>query len=268
MVEVCGWCHGKQDLTPWKVPTQNGSAATRSLANWAAGPWEWCTRHAIPKSIAWLPLRRLAVLRGQDKSGSRTGIPHALSERRRRLQDLPPSIPASSPSATSVKMPRRHDPYIVLEYVDGEALNRILARERKLSLERALQFTEEVAAALPILCPRAGRDSPRHQARQYSHHARWPSQDCRLRHRQAESGAPNNSRPLIGNPHKVLGARTTQRSAADGRSRFVLVGRDSLCHGHRPFAVSRGQRDHGMFQGREPRAFAGQRTRSEPAART
>lgn len=41
-----------------------------------------------------------------------------------------------------------HDPYIVLEYVDGEALNRILARERKLSLERALQFTEEVAAAL------------------------------------------------------------------------------------------------------------------------
>src|SRR5579864_2879410 len=41
-----------------------------------------------------------------------------------------------------------HDPYIVLEYVDGEALNRILARERKLSLERALQLTEEIAAAL------------------------------------------------------------------------------------------------------------------------
>ena len=40
------------------------------------------------------------------------------------------------------------DPYIVLEYVDGEALNRILARERKLSLERALQLAEEVAAAL------------------------------------------------------------------------------------------------------------------------
>ncbi len=40
------------------------------------------------------------------------------------------------------------DPYIVLEYVDGEALNRILARERKLSLERALQLTEQIAAAL------------------------------------------------------------------------------------------------------------------------
>jgi tRNA A-37 threonylcarbamoyl transferase component Bud32 len=40
------------------------------------------------------------------------------------------------------------DPYIVLEYVEGEALNRILARERKLSLERALQLTEEIAAAL------------------------------------------------------------------------------------------------------------------------
>jgi len=40
------------------------------------------------------------------------------------------------------------DPYIVLEYVPGEALNRILAREKKLPLERALQLTEEIAEAL------------------------------------------------------------------------------------------------------------------------
>jgi eukaryotic-like serine/threonine-protein kinase len=40
------------------------------------------------------------------------------------------------------------DPYIVLEYVEGEALNRILAREKKLPLERALQLTEEIAEAL------------------------------------------------------------------------------------------------------------------------
>jgi len=40
------------------------------------------------------------------------------------------------------------DPYIVLEYVAGEALNRILARERKLALPRALQIAEEVARAL------------------------------------------------------------------------------------------------------------------------
>jgi len=41
-----------------------------------------------------------------------------------------------------------HDPYIVLEYVAGEALNRILAHEKKLPLERALQLTEEIATAL------------------------------------------------------------------------------------------------------------------------
>jgi hypothetical protein len=41
-----------------------------------------------------------------------------------------------------------HDPYIVLEYVNGEALNRILARERKLPLDRALQLTQELAEAL------------------------------------------------------------------------------------------------------------------------
>jgi eukaryotic-like serine/threonine-protein kinase len=44
--------------------------------------------------------------------------------------------------------PENHDPYIVLEYVAGEALNRILAREKKLPLETALRLTEEIAQAL------------------------------------------------------------------------------------------------------------------------
>lgn len=41
-----------------------------------------------------------------------------------------------------------HDPYIVLEFVSGESLNRILAREKKLPLSRALQLAEEIALAL------------------------------------------------------------------------------------------------------------------------
>lgn len=44
--------------------------------------------------------------------------------------------------------PENKDPYIVLEYVDGESLNRILAREKKLSLGRALKLAEEIADAL------------------------------------------------------------------------------------------------------------------------
>jgi serine/threonine protein kinase len=44
--------------------------------------------------------------------------------------------------------PENQDPYIVLEYVAGESLNRILAREKKLSLPRALQLAEEIAEAL------------------------------------------------------------------------------------------------------------------------
>ncbi len=44
--------------------------------------------------------------------------------------------------------PETHDPYIVLEYVAGETLNRILARERKLPPARALQLAEEIAEAL------------------------------------------------------------------------------------------------------------------------
>jgi len=44
--------------------------------------------------------------------------------------------------------PENHDPYIVLEYVAGEPLNRILAREKKLSPTKALQLAEEIAEAL------------------------------------------------------------------------------------------------------------------------
>src|SRR6202161_3091635 len=41
-----------------------------------------------------------------------------------------------------------HDQYIVLEYVAGESLNRMLAREKKLPLAKALKFAEEIAEAL------------------------------------------------------------------------------------------------------------------------
>jgi serine/threonine protein kinase len=41
-----------------------------------------------------------------------------------------------------------HESYIVLEYVAGESLSRILSREKKLPLPRALQLAEELADAL------------------------------------------------------------------------------------------------------------------------
>jgi eukaryotic-like serine/threonine-protein kinase len=44
--------------------------------------------------------------------------------------------------------PENHNPYIVLEYVGGESLNRVLARERKLPPQRALQLALEIAEAL------------------------------------------------------------------------------------------------------------------------
>ncbi len=44
--------------------------------------------------------------------------------------------------------PENHDPYIVLEYVSGESLHKVLAREKKLPLGRALNMVEELADAL------------------------------------------------------------------------------------------------------------------------
>lgn len=44
--------------------------------------------------------------------------------------------------------PENQDPYIVLEHVCGESLHRILAREKKLPLAKALKLAEELADAL------------------------------------------------------------------------------------------------------------------------
>src|SRR5713226_5407230 len=41
-----------------------------------------------------------------------------------------------------------HEPFIVLEYVAGESLSRILSREKKIALPRALTLAEEIADAL------------------------------------------------------------------------------------------------------------------------
>ncbi len=43
---------------------------------------------------------------------------------------------------------QHHDPYIVLEYVAGEALNKVLSREKILPLAQALKLAEEIAEAL------------------------------------------------------------------------------------------------------------------------
>ena len=44
--------------------------------------------------------------------------------------------------------PENQDPYLVLEFVAGESLNKILSREKKLPLPAALKLAEEIAEAL------------------------------------------------------------------------------------------------------------------------
>jgi serine/threonine-protein kinase len=41
-----------------------------------------------------------------------------------------------------------HDPFLILEFVGGESLSRVMAREKKLPLQRALELAEEIALAL------------------------------------------------------------------------------------------------------------------------
>jgi serine/threonine protein kinase len=72
--------------------------------------------------------------------------------RRRFLNEAQAAGRLHHPGIVSVfdvgEEPENRDPYIVLEYVAGEALNRKLAREKKIPLEQALQLAVEVAEAL------------------------------------------------------------------------------------------------------------------------
>jgi serine/threonine protein kinase len=44
--------------------------------------------------------------------------------------------------------PETQEPYLVMEYVTGEPLSKVLGRQRKLSLDLALQYAQEIAEAL------------------------------------------------------------------------------------------------------------------------
>lgn len=72
--------------------------------------------------------------------------------RRRFLNEAQAAGRLHHPGIVSVfdvgEEPENRDPYIVLEYVAGEALNRKLAREKKIPLEQSLQLALEVAEAL------------------------------------------------------------------------------------------------------------------------
>ena len=88
---------------------------------------------------------KTVILRGQD--------PEAEEEFRKRfLNEAQAAGRLHHPGIVTIfdvgEEPENQDPFIVLEYVAGEALNKVMAREKKLSVERALQIAEEIATAL------------------------------------------------------------------------------------------------------------------------
>jgi eukaryotic-like serine/threonine-protein kinase len=131
--------------------------------------------------------------------------------------------------------PETHDPYIVLEYVAGEALNRILKHEKKLLLERALQLTEEVASALDYA-----------HAQGVTHRDVKPgnilvAQDGRAK--IADFGIAKLNLANLTVPGKLLGTpaymapEQLSGTAADGRSDLFSLGviLYTMVAGHSPF---------------------------------
>jgi serine/threonine protein kinase len=127
------------------------------------------------------------------------------------------------------------DPYIVLEYVAGEALNRILARERKLTLDRALQLAEEIAEALDY----AHEQGVTHRDIKPGNILVTPDGRAKI----ADFGIAKLNLAQLTIPGKVLGTpaymapEQLSGTAADGRSDLFSLGviLYAMVAGHSPF---------------------------------
>ena len=143
--------------------------------------------------------------------------------------------------------PENQDPYIVLEYVAGESLNRLLAREKKLPLTKALQLAEEIAGALDYAHAQGvvHRDiKPGNILVTEGGHAKI-----------ADFGIAKLNLAHFTLPGRVMGTpaymapEQLSGEGVDGRSDLFSLGviLYALVTGH--FSVSRQQRDHGLLQG-------------------
>ena len=71
--------------------------------------------------------------------------------------------------------PKTHTPYIVMEFVGGQSLDKLVARdEHKLPLETSVAAHARTGGSVGLRA-HSGRGSPRFEARKYSDHRRWPS---------------------------------------------------------------------------------------------
>ena len=122
----------------------NVSAATRSWLSWDAEPWVWSTRRAIP-------INRVVAVKTVSLEGQ---PPEEECEYRERFfREAEAAGRLSHPGIVTIfdvgEEPETRAPYIVMEFVAGQSLDKLLARDdHKLPLETALQLTLELAEAL------------------------------------------------------------------------------------------------------------------------
>jgi eukaryotic-like serine/threonine-protein kinase len=172
------------------------------------------------------------VLRGQD--------PEAEDEFRKRfLNEAKAAGRLHHPGIVTIfdvgEEPETHDPYIVLEYVAGEALNRILAREKKLPVDKALQLAEEIATALDY----AHNQGVTHRDIKPGNILLTPESHAKI----ADFGIAKLNLAHFTLPGKVLGTpaymapEQLSGERADGRSDLFSLGviLYALSTGHSPF---------------------------------
>ena len=163
--------------------------------------------------------------RGPGRAGRRASTSCSTASSARPRSRRSSSTRTSSPSTTSATPTGIS--YLAMEFIDGVGLDRVIATEGRLPIERAALLAR-AGGGRPRLRPQQRRRPPRHQARQHHDRAGRPGEGHRLRHRQGHGlgRPPHHDRQPPG--HAVLhepgaGARQPRSTAAATSSRWAAI---------------------------------------------
>lgn len=118
-------------------------AATNCWGSWVAAPWAWCIRPAIRRLTGWSPSRSLPQAEELP--------PTERDQRRERFQrEARAAGRLTHPNIVTVYDVGEDGgrAYLVMEFIEGQALDEILRTRRPLPLDEALAIGDQVAQAL------------------------------------------------------------------------------------------------------------------------